>query len=267
MYSRSVACLAGSALIMLVGADGARAQDWFAGDWYLTVGAAVFTAPDYEGAKDYLLRASPMISLGRAGGETPFSSRNDNISLGLFDTGQFRAGVTGKIVFKRDEGDSRDLAGLDPVRWGAEAGAFAEFYPVDWMRVRGELRHGIRSHGGVVADLAADAFTDIAPDLRLSFGPRLSMASADYFDTYYGVTAAESAASGLDVYAPGGGLKSLGLGGAVTWKATDKITTSVFGEYSRLMGPAADSSLVRQRGSANQFLFGMSATYRFDFSM
>ena len=262
-----IASIAASGLLLLAATTGARAQDWFAGDWYLTVGAAVFTAPDYEGAKDYMLRAAPMISLGRAGSEKRFSSRNDNISLGLFDTGGFRAGATGKIVFARDAGDSADLAGLDPVRWGAEAGGFAEFYPLDWMRVRGEIRHGIRAHGGVVADFAADAFVDVTPELRLSGGPRLSLASADYFDTYYGVSAAESLASGLDVYSPGGGLKSLGLGGAVTWKATDKITTSVFGEYSRLMGPAADSSLVRQRGSENQFLFGMSATYRFDFSL
>lgn len=264
--SRSLSLAAGG-LLILAASTGARAQDWFSGDWYLTVGAAVFTAPDYEGAKSYLLRAAPMVSLGRAGSETPFSSRNDNISLGLFDTGKFRAGPTGKIVFKRDAGDSADLAGLDPVRWGAEIGGFAEFYPLDWMRVRGELRHGIRAHGGVVADVAVDAFTDITPELRLSGGPRLSVASADYFDAYYGVSPAEAAASGLDPYAPGGGLKSLGLGGALTWKATDTITTSVFGEYNRLMGPAADSSLVRQRGSANQLLFGMSATYRFDFSM
>jgi outer membrane scaffolding protein for murein synthesis (MipA/OmpV family) len=57
------------------------------------------------------------------------------------------------------------------------------------------------------------------------------------------------------------------VGGAVTWKTTEKITTSAFVEYSRLLGPAADSSIVRQGGSADQVLVGASATYRFDFSM
>jgi outer membrane scaffolding protein for murein synthesis (MipA/OmpV family) len=33
------------------------------------------------------------------------------------------------------------------------------------------------------------------------------------------------------------------------------------------MGPAADSSIVRERGSRNQFTMGVSATYRFDFTM
>ena len=245
----------------------AQAESWFSGDWYLTLGAAGFVQPRYEGDNDYLFSAKPLISLGKAGPEARFSSRNDNISIGLIDTGAFRAGATGKIVFPRDDGDSGDLAGIDPVRWGAEVGGFAEVYPTDWLRVRGELRQGIRAHEGLVGDVAVDAFVDVTPTVRLSGGPRLSFATADYFDTYYGIDATESAASGLAVYDPGSGFKSYGAGGAITWKTTDRITTSLFGEYSRLVGPAADSSLVQQRGSENQFLFGISAPYRFDFTL
>lgn len=258
---------AAPALLLALTATQAHAESWFSGDWYLKVGAAVFTAPDYEGAKDYLVGVQPLISFGRAGSVTRFSSRNDNISIGLIDTGDFRAGPTGKLLFERDAGDSADLVGLDPVRFGGEAGVFAEFYPTDWLRLRGEVRHGIRSHDGVIGDLAADAFVDVTPTVRLSGGPRASFASSDYFDAYYGVTAAESAASGLAAYSPSGGVRSFGVGGAVTWQATEEIEASLFGEYSRLMGPAADSSLVQQRGSENQFLLGLSATYRFDFSL
>lgn len=53
----------------------------------------------------------------------------------------------------------------------------------------------------------------------------------------------------------------------MTWKVTEPMTASLFGEYSRLMGPAADSSLVEERGSRDQFTIGVSTTYRFDFSM
>lgn len=67
------------------------------------------------------------------------------------------------------------------------------------------MRHGIRSHEGVVADLSADAFYDVTPEVRVSGGPRASFASKRYFDAYYGVTAAEAAASGLGAYDPGGG--------------------------------------------------------------
>ncbi|MBX3569916.1 MAG: MipA/OmpV family protein [Rhizobiaceae bacterium] len=244
-----------------------RRFGWFSGDWQLTVGASGFFAPDYEGDDKLSFNIVPLISLGKAGPEARFTSRNDNISFALIDEGQFRAGPTGKIIFGRDAGDSGDLGGLDEVKFGAEIGAFAEYYPTDWLRVRGELRHGIRSHHGVVGDVTADAFVDVAETLRVSAGPRLSFASADYMDAYYGISPSESAASGLPGYDPGSGIKSAGAGGAVTWKATDRITSSIFGEYARLVGDAADSPLVRERGSENQFTFGVSSTYRFDFAI
>ncbi|MHB2266171.1 MipA/OmpV family protein [Aliihoeflea sp. PC F10.4] len=242
-------------------------QSWFSGDWSLTLGVAAISAPEYEGDDKYKFFAQPIVSFGRQGTERRFSSRNDNISIGLIDTGTFRAGPTGKLVFERDGGDSDDLEGLDPIRFGAEIGGFAEIYPTDWLRLRGEVRHGIRSHDGVVADVSADAFMNVTPTIQVSAGPRVSMASSDYFEAYYGVSPAESVASGLTPYTPDGGFRSVGVGAAIRWDVTDKIETSLFGEYSRLVGPAADSSLVRERGDENQFLIGVSATYRFDFSL
>lgn len=239
---------------------------WVHGDWYLTLGATGMVAPDFEGSKRYVFSVSPIVSLGKAGPEARFTSRNDNISLALYDDGAVRAGLTGKLVFAR-KNDAPELRHLDPVRFGGEAGGFVEIYPTDWLRLRAEVRRGIRSHDGIVADVAADAFHDVTPTLRLSGGPRVSFASARFFDAYYGVDAAEAAASGLSEYHPGSGMKSAGVGGAATWKATDRVTTSLFGEYSRLMGPAADSSLVRERGVRDQFTFGLSMTYRFDFAM
>ena len=238
---------------------------WIHGDWKLIVGATGMVAPDFEGAKDLMFQVSPIVSLGKAGPEARFTSRNDGISFSLYDNGLLRAGATGKIIFERDSDD--ELDGLDPVRFGAEIGGFAEIYPTDWLRVRGEVRQGIRSHSGVVADVAIDAFQDITPSVRVSGGPRISFASADYFESYYGVNATESAKSGLSEYDPDGGIKSIGIGGAYDWKATEKLTTSVFSEYSRLLGSAADSSLVEERGSPNQFTIGVSAAYRFDFTM
>jgi outer membrane protein len=260
--------LAAAAMIALP--TGAHAEgglfDWIHGDWKLIVGATGMVAPDFEGAKDLMFQVSPIISIGKAGPEARFTSRNDGISFSLYDNGRVRAGAVGKIIFERESED--DLEGLDPVRFGAEAGGFAEIYPTDWLRVRGEVRQGIRSHEGIVADIAVDAFKDITPSVRVSGGPRISFASEDYFEAYYGVNAAESANSGLSEYRPdGGGIKSIGIGGAYDWKATEKLTTSVFSEYSRLMGEAADSSLVKERGSPNQFTIGVSAAYRFDFTM
>ncbi|TIU91919.1 MAG: MipA/OmpV family protein, partial [Mesorhizobium sp.] len=66
---------------------GEGALGWLSGDWYLTVGATGMVAPNFEGGKKYLLSAQPIISLGKAGPAARFTSRNDNISLGLIDDG------------------------------------------------------------------------------------------------------------------------------------------------------------------------------------
>ncbi|MER8632416.1 MipA/OmpV family protein, partial [Mesorhizobium opportunistum] len=85
---------------------GEGAFGWLSGDWYLTVGATGMMAPNFEGGRQYLLSASPIISLGKAGPAARFTSRNDNISLALVDDGSVRAGLTGKFLFSRDDSNA-----------------------------------------------------------------------------------------------------------------------------------------------------------------
>jgi outer membrane protein len=266
-YAVRTSFLAALSGLLALTATPALADAWWSGDWYVKLGGEAFVAPRYQGDDSYLFSGKPLISIGRADQGVRFSSRNDNPALSLYDNAGVRAGIVGKLVMPRDGDTSSDLKGLDPVRFGVEAGAFAEVYPTDWMRIRAEVRRGIRSHDGVVADIAADAFTDVTETVRLSAGPRVSFATEGYMDAYYGVSANESVKSGLSRYKAKGGVQSAGLGAAINWKATEKIDTSLFGEYSRLVGPAADSSLVRERGDRNQFVIGVSATYRFDFRL
>lgn len=242
-------------------------EPFYAGDWSLTLGGSVAHGPEFDGAKGRKLLFEPIISLGRQGQTTRFSSRNDSAGFGLFETENVKAGIAGKLITGRRAEDSDDLKGLHDVEIGVEAGAFAEVYPTENIRARAEVRQGIRSHDGQVVDLAVDAFADITPDVRISAGPRATWASKGYGKVYYGVNAAESAASGLDPYTPGSGWQSVGAGGAITWKATENVDTSLFAEYRRMVGVAADSSLVRQKGSEDQVTIGVSATYRFDFSL
>lgn len=240
---------------------------FISGSWYLKLGGAILHAPKFEGASGRVLSFQPLVSLGKHGNAARFTSRNDNISLALLDDGGLRAGLAGKFIWSRDSSTDDRLRGLSPVKLGGEAGVFAEMYPTEFARVRAEVRHGLRSHDGVVIDVAADAFFDVTEDVRVSGGPRATWASKRYHNAYYGVDASEAALSGLGEYSPGSGFKSVGLGGAITWKATDALETSVFAEYSRLVGPAGNSTLVKERGSKNQFTLGASAIYRFDFSM
>lgn len=127
-------------------------KHFWSGDWYLKVGAAGMMAPRFTGSNSYTFSAVPLVSLGRAGEATRFSSRNDNVAFAFIDNRSFRAGVAGKLLFKRDDETADQLKGLKETKLGGEVGGFAEVYPTDWLRVRGEVRHGVRAHNGVVAD-------------------------------------------------------------------------------------------------------------------
>lgn len=251
----------------LFAAGQASADGWFSGDWYLKLGGKGFSAPKYQGDNKNEFRFAPIIALGRAGQGARFTSQNDSASVALLDNGPISMGIAGRFVPSRDSGDSRDLNGMRSIKWGAEVGGFAEAYPTDWLRIRGEARQGIRSHTGIVADLSADVFTDLTPDIQISAGPRATWVTKKYNERYYGVDSAQFAAGAPSPYSPDGGLHSVGVGAAINWKVTEKAEIGSFAEYRRLMGDAGDSTLVSERGSKNQFVVGVQASYKFGFGL
>jgi len=101
----------------------------------------------------------------------------------------------------------------------------------------------------------------------VSAGASLDVAGAGYARTYFGVDGAGSAASGLPIYRPGGGIKSvdLGLGGAVSLRGDLRKGFAVGARlnYERLLGDFADSPLVAMWGSPNQFSATLGLAYIF----
>src|SRR5688572_22177556 len=108
LFPRSILAVAMFALPTGAHAEGGL-FDWVHGDWKLIVGATGMMAPDFEGAKDLMFSVSPIISIGKAGPEARFTSRNDGISFSLYDNGAVRAGLNGKIIFERDEDELEGL--------------------------------------------------------------------------------------------------------------------------------------------------------------
>jgi outer membrane protein len=205
-----------------------------------------------------------MFDVHRSDKAGSFRSPRDGFSFGILDYGRFRAGPTTKVKLARNEGDDPVLRGLGDVPWAFEAGAFVEYWVVDWLRTRAELRQGFNGHHGLAAEVTADLVVPVAPKLTFSGGPRLSLASSAATSPYFSITAAQSAASGLPVYDARGGLRSYGAGAQARYEWSRVWATHLFVEYERLTGYAANSPLVTQRGSRDQIQVGMGVTYSFD---
>jgi len=232
--------------------------------WNVLLGGGVGVAPAFLGSKRGAASFRPIISIGRGVGSRWLSVGDDSNGIGLIEGENWRAGVAGRLLWERRASDHSELRGLGNVRFGGEIGGFAEFYPLNWLRVRGEIRQGVFAHDALMGDIRLDAFTRFGERWIVSAGPRVSFAGRDFTQTYLGVTAQQSLQSGLPVFKAGHGLLSYGAAAQVTYQWTARLETSAFFQATRLAGDAANSPLVKQRGSPNQFIFGSSLRWTFD---
>jgi outer membrane protein len=266
-----VAIRAAFGIVAAAWAQGAVAQSTGspapAPGWTVTLGVEGRVVPAFEGASRYVVAPYPAFDVRRAGTPRRFSSPRDGIGIGLLDLGTVRAGPAGKIALPRGESRDPALRGLGDVGWTVELGGFVEYWPLPWLRGRGELRHGIGGHSGIVAEFAADVVVPATPQLTVSAGPRLTLASAAALRPYFGVNATQAAASGLPLFDPKGGVRAVGFGAQAHQQWTPQWATYVFVEYDRLLGDAAGSPVLRRGGSADQAMVGLGITYSFDLAL
>jgi MipA family protein len=235
-----------------------------AGLWTVTIGAGGSFRPDFEGATHYLLRPVPIFSVQRAGSRQQFIGPRDGASIALLDTGGFRAGPVVTSLPSRKVSSDAALNGLNDISTTYELGGFVEYFPVDWFRVRAEVRRGFGGSDGVFADVFADAIVPVWDRLTWSAGPRLSFANTHGTAPFFGIDQTGALASGLPVFNASGGLHSVGVGTQLRYQITPQWETHSYVEYQRLEGDAAASPLITQRGSPNQTTFSIGASYSFD---
>jgi outer membrane scaffolding protein for murein synthesis (MipA/OmpV family) len=262
--------LAGLALLPCLGAAPALAADPLyspasvsSGEWLVTVKGTVGIAPNWSGTDKTNLFGYPSISVRRAGAETRFAAPDDGAGFSLYDSSRFAIGPVVRYRAGRYTGSDRRLVGLDDVRWALEPGVFVEFWPVDSIRGRIELRRGFVGHEGLVGTIGVDGVARLGA-LTLSGGPRIEFGDTTFARDVYGVTLAESQLNGrVEPYRPTGGFTSVGVAAAAEYRWSPTWSTTLFGGYKRLVGPAADSPVTRRFGSPNQFNVGVSLSYSF----
>jgi outer membrane protein len=235
-----------------------------AGELTLTLGLEGRVLPSYPGSTSSLLLPIPLFDVRPAGTPRRFASPRDGLGIGIYDKGNFRIGLTGKAELPRREKNDPNLAGLGDVGWAREPGGFLEFWPVNWLRTRAELRQGLGGHQGQVGDLSADIVAPVTPKLTLSGGPRVSLASSQALEPYFGITAAQAASSIYPAYTVSGGLKSFGVGGLARYELSAQWATHLYIEYERLADSPGNSPLVTLRGSRDQVQIGIGITYSFN---
>lgn len=241
--------------------------------WKYNVGAGLMVAPTYMGDNSYGLYALPSISITYE--DKFFASIQDGVGYNYLVNENWRIGPVARYDFGRDEDgdsffriagdDTDDLQGLGDVDGTFELGAFIE-YKLDAWKVSADVLQGIGGHDGIRGSMEASyngSANIYGQDLLYSFGPELQWAGANYHNAYFGVNGSQSTASGLSQYKADGGILAYGIGGSIIMPIGQNLSAVTFAKYNHLGDEAADSSLVSERGSAHQGIFGTFITYGF----
>ncbi|HEX8124941.1 MAG TPA: MipA/OmpV family protein [Allosphingosinicella sp.] len=245
----------------------------------LTIGLGGAYLPSYEGSDDYILTPAGL-AFGKVAG-FGFATRGTALYLDLipdkadspfsFDFGPLanvRLDRTSRIKDPR----VRALGELDTaIELGAWAGLRKNgvLHEYDSLGARVAWQKDVGdTHDGTIVTPAIEYSSPLSTRTLASFSLQAEHVSDRYARTYYSVSPAGSAASGLAPYNADGGWKS--------WRATLLFGQSLTGDlrhpklslfggvgYSRLLGDVARSPIVRVAGDRDQYFATAGLAYTF----
>jgi outer membrane protein len=226
------------------------------------IGLGPHIYPSYPGSDEY--DVGPLVEFARKNpGETfGFEAADESFDIALIDTGGFSFGPALNWEGKRSASDVG--ADLPKVKFSLEPGGFVAFEPGENFRLRAEMRKGVTGHKGWIGMVSADFIVRDGDEWLFAIGPRLTWSDERYQDAWFGVAPADAMASGLPAYDPGGGIQAYGAAASFLTQLGPRWGIYSYVKYDRLTGDAADSPLVRQLGSRDQFAGGLALTYILD---
>ena len=233
--------------------------------WKFSVGLGVASHPDYPGSADTRTSGFPMLSAyyGRYFiGGVPDAGLPFGAGVNLVQTAQWRLGVGlgADLDKQRKESDSPRLAGLGDIDGTAHGSAFAS-YNASWWRIGGHVVTDVGgNHQGTRVAMQWAAKFHPMERLELSAGPGFTWADSDYAQTFFGVTAAQSARSGLSTFTPGSGLTQVNFNIAAHYLLTPQWGLGASITAASLRGDAAQSPITEKK---EQNTVGLFVNYRF----
>ncbi len=226
----------------------------------LSLGGGGILAPDYPGSNRYRVRPLPAVDAKYR--DLVFLSVQDGLGANLVRAGGFTAGPLAVYQPGRHESDnSSALRGLGQVGDGIGVGGFATYALGDWTVKVTAVQDVTQGNRGLVVNPTL-TYGTFLPPVVVAVTPGLTFADDRYNRSFFGISGAQSRRSGLPAYDADGGLNSADLALTAIYDLTDRVSLVGLAAYSRLLGEAADSPLVEDEGSANQFALGLFLTYK-----
>ena len=217
--------------------------------WRVVLGAGLVRAPTFPGSDSSRTGLVPLVQ-ARYGA---FFAGIGGVGLNLYRDSGWRFAAAVSPSRGRKESDDSRLQGLGNID-STIRGRLIGSYRTGTFVARAELSTDLAGqHQGTIA--RADVFAVFRPAERffLFAGPGLSWTDKQYTQSYFGVTADQSASSGFPQFEAGSGLNSVRLSIGAFYRFDQHWLAVATFSASRLQGDAANSPITETR-TQSQFL-------------
>ncbi|RKP49605.1 MipA/OmpV family protein [Pararobbsia silviterrae] len=218
-------------------------------DWQVRVGIGATFEPRYTGGDVYHTLMGPSLDIRYK--DLAFFSTGEGFGVNVFQGQNWRVSVAAVYdLGRRVKDDPADLAGLGNINPAPELKVAAEYVvSKDFPLV---IRTAVtRSFGGSNGDIADVGIYMPMPASSEHFfwfaGPSFSVADSNYMQSWFGVNAAQAAASQYPRYDAHAGFESAGFGVTFIWFVTKHWFVTADGALKRMLGSAADSPITKSK--------------------
>ena len=222
----------------------------------LTLGGGVDVAPRYSGSDKSRVTAAQVVDYAMANGFFISTTRGLGYGnrVGNLDYSaalSYRAGRKDRDVSSDSIASGSDyLRGMGDIKGSVVVVPGLGYRITDWLNVQlqaevpvSERDNGEAVHFGIASPLYTSPENSVTLALTGSWG------SSKYMQTYYGVSAAQSAASGFARHDAGSGIYAYSLNLDWTHKLTSRWSLLAAAGVTQLTGEAGDSPIVQRKTS------------------
>lgn len=224
--------------------------------------------PDYVGSDEAFYGALPVMRYQPEGQKRHVMLTGTVLEVNVVDDPVIRFGPMFQYRFGRSDVEDSVVARLPEVHGTLEAGLVAALEYSDPGDPRRNLRASVAlhrdvlgEHDGFLANASVTLLQPIEPLFELAVSVGLTYADEDYTSTYFGITPQDAAVSGLPTFAAGAGLRDARLVLGAFVPVSDRWFVGAGIMFQQLLGDAADSPIVAERGSAFQLSGGLGVGY------
>jgi len=217
--------------------------------WETRVGAGMTFEPRYDGSSRYHILAGPSLDIRYK--DIAFLSTGEGLGVNLLQGQNWRTSIA--MVYdlgRRAHDDPQHLNGLGNINPAPEIKIAGEYVISKELPLtfRTAITRSLGGSNGWILDLGAYMPMPGSSESFFWFaGPSVTFADSTYMNSWFGVNAQQSAASGLRQYNASAGLKSAGFGITMIWFVNKHWFITADGALKRLLGSAANSPIIQTK--------------------